>query len=570
MVQTSELQTGAVRWCVRAGASVPAYLFGSDGLRLTEWLAAGQAQLIKSGPHRRIYRVCLPEIDFYLKHYPATERAAWLRGLVRPSKARTEFERALDLLARGVATVEPLAVGEEGGRVLCGSYLLTRTLPDAQSLDAYLNAVLPRLEQGEQVRGRQRLAAALGRFLARVHEAGVTQHDLHPGNLLLRLEGDEPHLYLIDLHSARLGGPLSWGARRDNLVILNRWFILRSGRSDRLRFWRAYAEASSAVGASCCPAAESRLAVRDLEQRTLHSNLRFWRLRDRRCRGSNRAFRRLRHGSLVGHAVADLCSETLTALLADPDAPFRRTDVIVHKNSPSSAVVEMELPGADGPRRVIYKRFGLTKWSDPFTALVRPTPALRSYVMGHGLQLRFVPTPRPLAIWHRYRRGLPREGYLLTEKVEESLDLHGALACLLQQPADEARRRLRQLIEQVARLIGTLHQRFLSHRDLKAANVLVSHLLSEKEGPSLWLIDLVGARRHRKLPHARRIQNLARLHASFLNRPGLTRTDKLRFLRIYLRWGLRGRLGWKRWWRQVEQATAAKVRRNQRNGRPLG
>jgi hypothetical protein len=66
------------------------------------------------------------------------------------------------------------------------------------------------------------------------------------------------------------------------------------------------------------------------------------------------------------------------------------------------------------------------------------------------------------------------------------------------------------------------------------------------------------------------VQNLARLHASFHRLPGVSRTDKLRFLRVYLAWGLRGRLGWKRWWAQVEAATRAKVARNLRNGRPLG
>ena len=73
----------------------------------------------------------------------------------------------------------------------------------------------------------------------------------------------------------------------------------------------------------------------------------------------------------------------------------------------------------------------------------------------------------------------------------------------------------------------------------------------------------------RRLPHARRVQNLTRLNASFVHGGALTRTDRLRFLRVYLEWGLHGRTGWKSWWREVEQATEAKIRRNQRSGRPL-
>ena len=87
--------------------------------------------------------------------------------------------------------------------------------------------------------------------------------------------------------------------------------------------------------------------------------------------------------------------------------------------------------------------------------------------------------------------------------------------------------------------------------------------------PTCWLIDLVGVERRGKLRRSRRVQNLTRLHASFHRHPAVTRTDKLRFLRAYLEWGLRGRDGWKRWWREIEQATRAKVARNARNRRPL-
>jgi len=72
-----------------------------------------------------------------------------------------------------------------------------------------------------------------------------------------------------------------------------------------------------------------------------------------------------------------------------------------------------------------------------------------------------------------------------------------------------------------------------------------------------------------KLGAAQRLRNLVRLHASFHSEPMITRTDKLRFLRTYLQWGLFGRLGWKNWWRALDEATQAKVARNARNGRPL-
>lgn len=605
MKRPLELTAGGVRWEVQPAWLGPhpeqarERLFGPEGLRLAEWLASGAATAVKHNPQRTVYHVTLPGADFYLKHYRVADRRAHLREMVRPSKARMEYERILGVAARGVPTLVPLGVGETcpGDKRRC-SYLATRTLCDARPLHLYLETAFLDLPPRTQARVRQRLAVALGQLLARMHQAGITHHDLHPGNLLLQLAADgSPRLSLIDLHDVHLGPPLAWPARRANLVLLNRWFALRSELADRLRFWRAYDDERHAV----CPSRRARQGsppprdmvhyrtreqVAELERRTLASNLCFWRGLDARCLGENRYFRRVATGGAIGHAVTDLDPEALAPLLAEPDAPFGRDDVTVHKCSPTSSVVEFDLPGPDGPRRVVYKRFAVANWTDPLVALLRPTPALRSYVLGHAFRQRCLPTPRPLAVWHRVRYGLRQEGYLLTEKVPDALDLRAAVERLATLPGARRRRGLGDLIDEVARLVARMHQRHLSHRDLKAANLLVSPqawfvssrglvsrnvpALSSRLTGNVWFIDLVGARRLRKLRRSRRVQNLARLHASFHAHPALTRTDKLRFLRAYLRLGLVGRFGWKRWWRQVQEATQAKVERNRRKGRPLG
>jgi tRNA A-37 threonylcarbamoyl transferase component Bud32 len=573
---TIDLTTGGVRWRVQLAACDQdrgmEQLFDGDGLRLRQWLTANQAEVIKAGRHRTVYRVVLPHLDFHLKHYHLTSRRHRLLEWLFSSRASLEYRRALAVAQRNVPTVTPFAVGESGSK---GCYLATYTLRDTQPLSMVLEK-LAQLMPARQARIRQHLATALGRLLAQMHQVGVIQRDLHPGNILVRLIDDVPDLYLIDLHTVRLGKPLGWPVARANLVVLNRWFMLRAERSDRLRFFDAY-----------CETIRERLdreVVRDLERRTLASNLRFWRRYDRRCLGHNRYYQHLCSPAATGHAVVELDALALAPLLADPDAPFARSDVTVLKDSPTSSVVEFDLPAGTQSRRVIYKRFPVGSWTDPFVSLVRPTPALRSYILGHGLRLRCLPTPRPLAVWHRFRQGMRHEGYLLTEKVPDALDLFAFVGSLDALPPSQRQAALRRLIDQVAQLVGTLHHRHLSHRDLKAANLLVSTEQwfasgrgTKECGPGpisplamqVWFIDLVGVRRHRKLRRHRRLQNLARLHASFYCHSGLTRTDKVRFLRVYLRWGVRGRFGWKRWWRQLEKATQTKIERNLRNGRPL-
>ena len=118
-------------------------------------------------------------------------------------------------------------------------------------------------------------------------------------------------------------------------------------------------------------------------------------------------------------------------------------------------------------------------------------------------------------------------------------------------------------IEGVARLQWRgLHERQLSHRDLKAGNILAAE-------DRIWLIDLVGMRVFMQLSREERIQNLTRLNASFHAHPLLTRTDKLRFLRTYQNWGLHSSGRWKKWWKAIDKATLAKVARNRSRGRPL-
>ncbi len=130
------------------------------------------------------------------------------------------------------------------------------------------------------------------------------------------------------------------------------------------------------------------------------------------------------------------------------------------------------------------------------------------------------------------------------------------------------RHRVRHLNLALAHLIRNLHERSLSHRDLKATNILV-HLDRLDSGDFLSLIDLVGVRLMHPVPQRRRIKNLARLSVSLAGAVGRTRTEALRFLRAYLPWGLSPLSDWKSVWKSTERAVLAKRARNQRRGRPL-
>src|SRR5207249_10865166 len=148
-------------------------------------------------------------------------------------------------------------------------------------------------------------------------------------------------------NAVKAGGVLDWHDRRENLVLLNRWFVPRSSRSDRLRFWRAYYEASGLGVWHAGPGGprDHFERAREVEEHTWKSSRAFWRNRDRRCLRSNRYYRKVCGPDVAGIAVADLDRDALGGFLTDPDEPFRREGVRLLKSSRSSTVAELETRG---------------------------------------------------------------------------------------------------------------------------------------------------------------------------------------------------------------------------------
>jgi tRNA A-37 threonylcarbamoyl transferase component Bud32 len=523
--------SGDVRWQVRPDWRP--HLFGPHGLLLEHWRRTGQAVTIKHGPHRTVYRVTLPGRSFYVKQFRLHNRRAWLRELLRPSKARMEHERACILAGRGVPTVVPLAVGEPRRRRWPGeSFLITQALEGTEPLDRFLDQTLPRLGARRAARVRQRLAAALGELAARTHAAGITHLDFHERNVLVQLgPGDRPRLFLIDVHNLHAGRPLRWRARRANLVMLNRWFVTHVSRADRLRFWRAYCRHWPDRPATPAFFAE---AARDLEGRTWAWNLKFHRKRDRRCLAANRYYQQLRQGGIRGHVVADLGAAALAGLLADPGAPFRQA------GGTGTVAAELTVGGR-------VRHCQLTRFAGAAAA------GLAAWLHGHGLRERAFCVPRPLAGW-RHGRGRSAEHFLLTEDVRGAASLDAWLAGLA--PLDPHRRSalVRPLLERLARTVRQLHQHHLAHGGLDGKAILVGGwptASAPRPACTLWLTRLCKVACRRRVSRALRIRDLARLHASLADSPALTRSDRLRFLQVYLQWGLAGRGGWKTWWRAI-------------------
>lgn len=177
--------------------------------------------------------------------------------------------------------------------------------------------------------------------------------------------------------------------------------------------------------------------------------------------------------------------------------------------------------------------------------------------MGHALLHRDLPTARPLAILERRLGPFVLDSILVTEAIPGAVDLESFLRIERPRRSNREWTELkRELIALLVRECRRLQERAFHHRDCKASNLLVAQLPHLK---LLW-IDMDGLRRRKRLGSKDRLRPLVRLHVSLLDVPGLTRTDRVRFLRAYCtRFGM-SQDAWRSLWPDLVHASEQKRR----------
>ena len=351
---------------------------------------------------------------------------------------------------------------------------------------------------------RQKLAEAMAVMTARLHDAGLLHQDFHPGNIMVRLDRRQsPELFMIDLDALRKmprrdleAGPTKPGAARPLLL----------AAQQPHRPLSLFEDLPAKPVESRPPT--SRGFAREIEETTRLWAERLWRRWGRRClRRTSTSKRRARR---ITWCVAsrDLDPLEIEPLLEDPDLPFRRPgDDPVKTRAPRRSPRRRWWCGGCR-RQVIYKRFNRKKWLDPLLTLFRPSRAWRSWQAGQHLASRGIPTPQNLAFVSRRRsfknrpallvpapRNLPDHRQGTGRRRPGRLHPQGTSGALL--PTGAAR--IRSLTVSLAELIRSLHDRSLSHRDLKASNILLN-VGSPTAGSSLSVIDLVGVQLRHPLP----------------------------------------------------------------------
>jgi len=185
------------------------------------------------------------------------------------------------------------------------------------------------------------------------------------------------------------------------------------------------------------------------------------------------------------------------------------------------------------------------------------------------LALIGVPTMTPVAFGRAGRNPARIRSFLITEELTDTTSLEDFCATW---PAQPPLFRLRQaLTEQVASAVRQMHAHGMNHRDCYLCHFhLDTSSISETPQSAirnpeladpprlrLYVIDLHRAQIRRRTPRRWLIKDLAGLYFSALD-IGMTRTDRLRFIRAYEQRPLRDVFSCRRsFWRRVEQAALA-------------
>lgn len=273
---------------------------------------------------------------------------------------------------------------------------------------------------------------------------------------------------------------------------------------------------------------------------------------------------RLKRWQGVGYAVEGISRDTLIRLIDFPELPLRIHTRDTIKAGRSALLVRGEFPMGGRMVSVAYKRVQRRSFGKRLVAWLFGNRTLRTWKMARTFDRLGIPTCSPLLVvlprWFQF--GVP--SYVAFEWLDEARNLTAYSDWLEQQSEYQSRLRLHAAAEKLGDVLGKMHAVSVSHRDLKAGNLL---LINRPSSVEAFVIDLDGARRQLWLSRSRRLWDLSRLAYALESDPVVTHSARLRFLKAYLRAIEGNPAAWKSEWRQLAKLTRKRWSKKTRNGR---
>ncbi len=218
--------------------------------RLLELLPAHDASMAAGGPavlkdsHRSaISRQAIGDRPVVVKETRCRGKVDALKNLFRPARGLASWVNGNGLNVRKARAATPLAViAERCGPLTCRTWLVMEDLVDWTRLDLFALARYAGPLDAERREEKRRLVRAFGGFVANLHRREIYHGDLKAVNAFVRLdEAGEPEFRLVDYDRVTFDRPVNRRRRIKNLAQIAASVAVLVTKTDRLRFFRAYA-----------------------------------------------------------------------------------------------------------------------------------------------------------------------------------------------------------------------------------------------------------------------------------------------------------------------------------------
>lgn len=442
----------------------------------------------------------LDDKTIFLKRDKSKGLRELLKYSILPSKGRREWFISFKMRKNNLPVAEPLGWLE---RIKKGFVRESYFLSEIILTGIPLNECLSLLK-------KEAILSKVVKILLDIHRAGVFHEDLHAGNLLWNGES----IFVIDLHRVKLLKSLSLNQKFQNIASL--FHSLRSiwEEKEQFEFIKEYFKGESkGINFYDC-LRRIQLLMERLQNRQ-------WRSRTKRCLKESTNFSVIKDNRYIIYHRKDFHFDQIKKALDEHHRIVKKEPEKLVKFDKKSIISRVENEG----RTIFIKQFPYTYFKDRLLGCIYYSKGLRAWIGGNGLKARGVSSIPILALLEKREFFLRKESFLFMESIPDSLEMDRYIIENL-----KPMRLRRKFIKEFAFWLASIHQKRIYHLDMKACNILV-YQNGEKWG--FFLLDLEDIRLDKNVNKKQLFKNLLQLNTSIPD--GITKTDRLRFFKEYLK-----------------------------------
>jgi len=375
--------------------------------------------------------------------------------------AKKNWRGLQELSKRDIDAPKPLLFARD---TESGWVIVTQKIQNAQNLrDIWENTT----EKKEKIE----LLTLLTRHLARHHQKGILQKDIHLGNYILK----EDKLFALDPDKMKfLQSPVNKPKAIDQLAHLNS--ILPNEYNHeiekifdeyaRLRNWSLTKQDLTVLRKSL--STYRKIGTKNFLRKSLRTSRRFQKIRQKNRTG------------ITGIAEKNFYEKTdYLKFVKNIDDLMKNGQIIKRGNTCFVSLVET------GGLRIVIKRYNHKGLFHSIRHTIKKSRARRNWLNSHRLTLLNIPTPKPLAFIEILKAPIIFNSYFITQYVEGQ-----KLSDILSDSSTDNKKK-NQAIEEFKKIIAKLSKHHITHGDLKHSNIIITDT-----GPVLTDLDAMKAHKN--------------------------------------------------------------------------